>query len=61
VVAVSLFVPDTLYSLASGFWPNAVLNSVFALVFALPLWATRGLFLGTAAAPGGGRPSSPHP
>jgi len=58
---VAWFVPDTLYSLASGFWPNAVFNSVFALVFALPLWATRGLFLGTAAAPGGGRPSSPHP
>lgn len=58
---VAWFVPDTLYSLASGFWPNAVLNSVFALVFALPLWATRGLFLGTAAAPGGSGAPSPHP
>lgn len=43
IVAASVlawFVPDTAYSLASGFWPNAVLNLVFALSFALPLAAT---------------------
>lgn len=36
------FVPDTSYSLLSGFWQNAVLNTVFAGLFAIPLWATRG-------------------
>lgn len=36
------FVPDTGYSLASGYWQNAVLNLGFALLFAIPLWATRG-------------------
>lgn len=44
VVAGSLaawFVPDTLYSLWSGFWPNAVLNLSFATLFALPLAALR--------------------
>ncbi len=43
VVAVSLvswFVPDTTYSLWSGFWQNAVLNLAFFLVFAVPLVAT---------------------
>jgi hypothetical protein len=46
LLALSLaawFVPDTVYSLASGYWPNAVLNSVFAVTFAVPLWATRGV------------------
>ena len=33
--------PDTLYSLLSGFWPNAVLNAGFALLFAVPLLALR--------------------
>lgn len=44
IVAGSLlawFVPDTLYSLLSGFWPNAVLNAGFALLFAVPLLALR--------------------
>lgn len=44
IVAASLgvwFVPDTTYSLASGYWQNAVLNSVFLVLFGLPLWATR--------------------
>ncbi|MFM1989961.1 MAG: hypothetical protein RJA99_2918 [Pseudomonadota bacterium] len=36
------FVPDTTYSLASGFWQNAVLNVGFAMLFAVPLWASRG-------------------
>lgn len=38
------FVPDTLFSLWTGFWQNAVLNLVFALLFAIPLVATHGLF-----------------
>ena len=28
-------------SLISGFWRNAMLNSVFQGLFAIPLWATR--------------------
>ena len=36
------FVPDTLYSLLSGYWQNALLNTVFLVLFAVPLWATRG-------------------
>jgi hypothetical protein len=36
------FVPDTAYSLLSGFWQNALLNSAFLTLFAVPLWATRG-------------------
>ncbi len=43
------YVPDTSYSLASGFWPNAVLNTVFAALLALPLWGLRPRL----AAPGG--------
>ena len=42
--AVSLlawFVPDTAYSLLSGFWQNAVLNMGFAVLFAMPLLALR--------------------
>jgi len=38
--AVSLlawYVPDTTYSLVSGFWQNAVLNTVIAIFFAVPL------------------------
>ena len=44
LVAGSLFawfVPDTAYSLISGYWQNAVLNIGFALLFAVPLAATR--------------------
>jgi len=43
LVAVSAgawFVPDTAYSLWSEFWPDALLNFVFALLFAAPLSAT---------------------
>lgn len=36
------FVPDTLFSIWSGFWQNAVLNLTFATLFALPLAALRG-------------------
>ena len=35
------YVPDTAYSLYSGFWQNALLNTVFLILFAIPLWATR--------------------
>lgn len=37
------FVPDTAYSVLSGYWPNAVLNTGLLLLFALPLWGTRGV------------------
>jgi len=43
VVAASVlawFVPDSAFSVWSGFWPNAVLNLLFFVVFALPLAAT---------------------
>ena len=36
------FLPDTSYSLLSGYWQNAVLNTVFLVLFAVPLWATHG-------------------
>ena len=35
------FIPDTTYSLLSGFWQNAVLNVVFLILFAIPLIALR--------------------
>jgi hypothetical protein len=35
------FVPDTAYSLLSGYWQNAVLNAVFLTLFAIPLAAIR--------------------
>jgi hypothetical protein len=34
------FATDTLFSLCTGFWPNAILNSAFVIVFAIPLAAT---------------------
>lgn len=40
VSVASWFVPDTSFSLLSGFWQNAVLNLVFAVAFAIPLAAT---------------------
>jgi hypothetical protein len=46
-IAVSVaawFVVDTALSLISGFWPNAALNAVFAILFAIPLAATYGAF-----------------
>jgi hypothetical protein len=46
IIAVSVvawFVPDTAYSLLSGFWQNALLNAAFLALFAVPLWATRDL------------------
>lgn len=38
------FVPDTAFSLWSGFWPNAILNLALATLFAIPLGATYGAF-----------------
>lgn len=43
IVAVSVaawFVPDSLYSLWSGFWQNALMNLGFLILFAIPLAAT---------------------
>jgi hypothetical protein len=34
------FIPDTAYSLWSGFWQNTVFNGVFITLFAIPLIAT---------------------
>jgi hypothetical protein len=34
------FVVDTTWSLATGYWQNAVLNAAFGLAFAIPLAAT---------------------
>lgn len=50
VSLVGWFVPDTTVSLWTGLWPNAVLNSVFAVAFAVPLIATRSCF-GLSASP----------
>jgi hypothetical protein len=41
---VGWFLPDTIVSLWTGLWPNAVLNTVFGLAFGLPLVATRPCF-----------------
>lgn len=38
------FIPDTGFSLWTGFWQNAVLNLGFALLYAIPLAATYGAF-----------------
>lgn len=35
------YVPDTAFSLHSGFWQNAVLNTGFAVMYAIPLVALR--------------------
>lgn len=43
MLAVSLlawFIPDTAYSLLSGFWQNAVLNTGMLVLFVIPLAAT---------------------
>jgi hypothetical protein len=36
------FIPDTAYSLWSGFWQNAAFNGAFITLFAIPLIATYG-------------------
>lgn len=35
------FVPDTLFSLHTGFWQNVVLNTVFLILFVVPLLALK--------------------
>lgn len=35
------FLPDTTYSLLSGYWQNATLNAFFLALYAIPLWAIR--------------------
>jgi len=43
IIAVSVaawFIPDTTFSVWSGFWQNAVLNLAFFLLFVAPLAAT---------------------
>ena len=40
VSLLAWFVPDTMFSLWSGFWQNAALNAIFAVLFAVPLGAT---------------------
>lgn len=50
IIAVSVvlwFVPDSAFSLWSGFWQNALLNTAFIVLFALPLAATYRAFYGT--------------
>ncbi len=47
--AATWFVPDTAYSLASGYWQNALLNLAFLVLFAVPLIATRQVFRGSVA------------
>ncbi len=45
-LAVSMaawFIPDTAYSLWSGFWQNGAFNLVFIILFAIPLAATHRL------------------
>lgn len=47
IVAISVatwFVPDTAFSLWSGFWQNALLNAMFIILFAVPLAATYHVF-----------------
>ena len=34
------FIPDTAFSLWAGFWPNAALNGVIALLYFIPLVAS---------------------
>lgn len=38
---LSWFVPDTIFSVLTGFWQNALLNLSFAMIFAVPLMALR--------------------
>lgn len=43
MITVSLLIwaiADTSYSLLSGYWPNAALNSVFIILFGIPLAAS---------------------
>lgn len=47
IIVISIlawFIPDTIFSLASGFVSNAVLNLAILLLFSIPLIATWGYF-----------------
>ena len=40
-VALTLwYIPDTAMSIVAGFWQNALLNTIFIVLFAIPLAAT---------------------
>ena len=41
---IAWFIPDTAFSMYSGFWQNAALNPVFVVMFAIPLAATYKVF-----------------
>lgn len=41
VSLIAWFIPDTAYSLISGFWQNGILNAGFILMFSVPLIALR--------------------
>jgi hypothetical protein len=60
VVAVSVAswcLPDTVFSMAMGAWPNVALNAAFAVAFALGLWWARRAEPDAAAL--AGRPLTP--
>jgi hypothetical protein len=43
IISISLiawFIPDTAFSLWSGYWQNGILNLIFLALFAIPLGAT---------------------
>ncbi len=44
VSLVAWFIPDTAFSLWSGFWQNAVLNAIIFVLFVIPLAATYEMF-----------------
>ena len=44
VCILAWFVPDTAFSLWSGFWLNAILNLPFLILFIIPLAATYSVF-----------------
>ncbi len=47
VTALTLwYIPDTTMSITTGFWQNAVLNTVFLTLFIIPLAATYRSFKG---------------
>lgn len=48
VTALTLwYIPDTAISITTGFWQNAVLNTVFLILFIIPLAATYRNFKGS--------------
>jgi hypothetical protein len=47
IIAISIlawFIPDTVFSIVSGFTPNVLLNLVFLILFFIPLGATLSYF-----------------